>query len=246
MRTEIIQSIKEMPFFHGTAESDLDAILANSHIATMAKHEQIFLQSDDATSFYIVIDGWVKIYRDTLDGKEAVLAMHGRGDFLGVEVMFNDCKYPFNAEAAEDACLLQIPAEIIRKCSETSPEFNHQMMAVMKDQMDTLLLENEHLSLMTAPQKVGCLLLQFAVNLKGKTRTGQLPYDKSLAATRLGMSAETFSRALSQLKNVGLTVKDSNITINDFDSLINYCCASCSYDPATCKLCKQKECPISI
>ena len=43
----------------------------------------------------------------------------------------------------------------------------------------------------------------------------RLPYDKKLIASRLGMKPETFSRALAQLRNHGVTIKGGDARIAD-------------------------------
>ena len=83
-----------------------------------------------------------------------------------------------------------------------------QIMRIMSRELKSLEMENEHLALMSASQRVGCLLLQMSSGMLGKGGTFAFSYDKALAASRLTMKPETFSRALAQLKDVGVSVKD--------------------------------------
>src|SRR5690606_9070894 len=120
------------------------------------------------------------------------------------------------------------PGHTFQQLARSNHDITNRMMSVMSHEMHNLQIENEHLSLMSAPQRVGCLLLQFSTGIEGKGGALVFPYDKSLAAARLGMKPETFSRALAQLKLLGVTVSGSKINIQDFSRLIDFCCDNCS------------------
>jgi len=49
-----------------------------------------------------------------------------------------------------------------------------------------------------------------------------LPYEKALIASRLGMQPESFSRALKRLKPIGVEVRGDDVTITDIRSLCAY------------------------
>ena len=69
----------------------------------------------------------------------------------------------------------------------------------------------------------------------GTGGTFSFPYDKALAAQRLGMKPETFSRALAQLKPLGVTIKGPEIAIDSFSCLTAYCCGHCTAQPGECR-----------
>ncbi len=49
-----------------------------------------------------------------------------------------------------------------------------------------------------------------------------LPYEKALIASRLGMQPESFSRALKQLRPLGVEVRGDDVTISDIKALAAY------------------------
>ena len=115
-------------------------------------------------------------------------------------------------------------------------------MKSMSREMHKLELENEHMILMSAPQRVGCLLLQLSSGMISQGGTFTFPYDKSLAAQRLGMTPETFSRALSKLKPVGVSVNGPEIRVESFHCLAEYSCGHCSAEQEDCKSAARKSC----
>lgn len=227
--------LRDLSFFKGLAEADLHAFLDSATVRTYAKQDSIFTQGDNASRFFAVMHGWVKLYRNTPEGDEAIIALFTRGDVFGEAAIFGGAGYPFAASAAEECKLLEIPGTVLRARARENHEVMARIMSSMSQEMRNLQMENEHLALMSAPQRIGCLLLQLSAGMIGTGRTFRFPYDKSLAAARLGMKPETFSRALAQLGIAGVSVKGPEVTINSFAQLVDYCCTHCSTLPGECR-----------
>lgn len=240
--TQTEQFLRGLNFFSGLPEEDLTAFMSAGTIKDYDKHQHIFEHGDPADKFFVVIQGWVKLYRHTLEGDEAVIALFNRGHVFGEAAIFDNVGYPFAAEAAEPVRLIEIPRQILRERARANHEVMARVMSSMSHEMRNLQMENEHLALMSAPQRVGCLLLQLAGNMVGKGGTFSFPYDKSLAAARLGMKPETFSRALGQLQSVGVSTKGAEVKIESFSSLVDYCCTHCSALPGECKGSRTESC----
>ena len=82
------------------------------------------------------------------------------------------------------------------------------------------------LKLRSATERVGCYLLALSRH-QGTPDRAILPYGKSLVASELGMTRESFSRALSALQGAGIAVHDKTIAILDPTRLA----AECRPDP---------------
>lgn len=245
-RTETF--LRALPFFKGMADPDIHAFFEQIDVKEYPKGHMLFFMGDPANRFFVIMSGWVKLFRSTSEGVESVLALFTRGDVFGEASIFDGANYPFSAEIAETTKVLEIPATLLRERAKTNPDIMGRMMESMSREMTKLQMENEHLSIMTAPQRVGCLLLQLSSNMIGKGGTFTFPYDKSLAASRLGMKPETFSRALAQLKPFGVDVKGSDICIHNFETLITHVCGNCSSMSDECrgsrgfKDCNKQDC----
>ncbi len=245
-RTETF--LRTLPFFNGMAEADVHAFFQQIEVKEYPKGHMLFFMGDPANRFFVIMSGWVKLFRSTSEGVESVLAVFSRGDVFGEASIFDGANYPFSVEIAETTKVLEIPATLLRERAKQNPDIMGRMMASMSREMTKLQMENEHLSIMTAAQRVGCLLLQLSSNMIGKGGTFTFPYDKSLAASRLGIKPETFSRALAQLKPHGVQVKGSDISIGNFETLVTHVCTNCSSMSEEChgsrgfKDCNQQNC----
>lgn len=234
--------VLSLPFFSGLTEEDAQDVLALSEFKDCNKGDMIFLQDDAANHFYIILKGWVKLFRGTSNGDEVVIGVFTSKETFGDAAMFDGAVYPYSAEAAGETRLIMMPASKLRKKAIENPQIALKMMQSLSKNVSRLQLENEHMALMTAPQRIGCLFLQLAPDANAKSCTLQLPYDKSLAATRLGMKPETFSRALAQLKDVGVSVKGDTVTISDVHALADFTCNTCSAQDDDCRFSKAHDC----
>lgn len=221
----------------------------NSSVKRYAKNSVIYVRGDEARYLNIVLQGWFKLTRDTKDeGEEIIVDLLAEGQSFGVEAVFGDDEYSFSAQAAEEGALISIPITILRQLIRTNPDIAIHLAQMMARSLNKLQLENEHLTLMSASQRVGCLFLQlWGEDSNGGNAMIALPYDKSLAAAQLGMKPETFSRALAQLRSLGITIKGNEILIPDIHALVKFVCASCSAGMKDCKFgapgsCSSSDC----
>ena len=84
-------------------------------------HEWMVRQDDPATAFFIVIDGWVKLYRSTPSGDETVIDILTKGESFAEAVALTGNRYLATAEAVSDARVARIPADHIVRCIRAIP-----------------------------------------------------------------------------------------------------------------------------
>jgi len=229
---------KKLAFFSGLPTADMQIFLDNATVRDYKKGDPLYHQGDAATSFFVIISGWVKLSRSTAEGEQALAALFTRGDVFGEAVLFSGSNYPVSAHAAEDTRVLIIPGSVLKERARKNPDITTRMMECLTREIHNLQRQNEQMAIMKAPQRVSCLLLQLSSHMIGTGGTFTFPYDKSLAAARLGMTPETFSRALMQLKSLGVTAKGAEITIDSFAKLVAYSCGHCTAIQGECTGCR--------
>jgi CRP/FNR family transcriptional regulator, dissimilatory nitrate respiration regulator len=230
--------MKGLTFFAGLPKTDMEAFMEGASVQHYAKGTGIFYQGDAAGSFFVVISGWVKAFRNTVEGDEALVGLFTRGDVFAEAALFTGGSYPFSALAAEETRILVIPGDVLKKQAKNNPDIVVRTLTSMSREMSNLQRQNEQMSIMSTSQRVACLLLQLTNHMVGKGGTFTFPYDKLLAAARLGMKPETFSRSIAQLKPYGVKSKGTEIEIESFARLAEYSCGNCTALPAECRGCR--------
>jgi CRP-like cAMP-binding protein len=242
MMTETAQFIRSLSFFDGLSIEDVQQLNQSAQIRTYPKKTSLYIYGDSATRFFIVMSGWVKLCQNTHDGNAAILGLFMRGDSFGEAVLIEGASYPQNSETIEETKVIELPAALLRAMARQNPEFSFHLMQSMTHNLHRLQLENEHLSVMTTTQRVACFILQLCLGHDHCDGHLTFPYDKHLAAARLGMKPETFSRGLKELRAYGVTVEKNDIFVSDQKALENFACSNCSACPENCPLVKKGLC----
>lgn len=221
--------LARIPIFDVCSEPNLHDLAAKSMIRYYEKGKVFFLSDDAADYFYIVVKGWVKLFRETLDGEQAVIDILSQDHVFGETSIFHNHEYPYSAEAVEDCTVLSIPTKALEQLIVANSEFALGMLQAMAKYRKHQEREIEHRSLQSAAQRIGCFLLRIAPqNAHGRINI-HLPYDKTLIAARLGMQPETFSRALNKLRDeTGIRINGASVEMDDIRHLSSFSCSACS------------------
>jgi len=202
-------------------EDVADMILARSDVRRFDRSATIFLQGDTANSLYIVLEGWVKLFRIAHNGAEAVVGTFTKGRSFGEAVAFRGDVYPVAAEAVTDCRLMQVPAAVVLQMMKSQPELCISMLAATFKHLHALVEQVEQLKAQTGAQRLAEFLLDLCHVAEGAC-TVTLPYDKVLIAGRLGMKPESLSRAFSRLKQRGVAISHNHAAIADVGRLRSY------------------------
>jgi CRP-like cAMP-binding protein len=181
----------------------------------------LFHQGEPATAFFVILDGWVKIARITVEGDEAVVGVFRRGEVFAEAAMFLGGRYPANAEVVVPARLLRVDGEALRRQIKQDPDLALCMLASASYHLKFLVEQIEHIKLLSAPKRIATFLVQECKAGSGRCVI-ELPYEKLLIASRLGMKPESFSRAIAKLKAYGVAVKNEMVTIESVERLMEF------------------------
>lgn len=227
--SEILEIIKSNPHFKNCSAAFFANLRTSAAITHHDKGHILFVNGEAAERFYLIKSGWVKLFRETLDGTQAIIDIFTTGHIFAETAIFEDNKYPYSAEIVEPAEIIALPLQALKNEIESNNKLALSMLSTMTGYGRRQEQEIEHMSLQSAPQRIGCFLLRLAdQNARGEVKI-QLPYDKMLVASRLGMQPETFSRALNKLKEkTGIKIHGATIEIDSLNQLAEYSCGACS------------------
>ncbi|WP_417689432.1 Crp/Fnr family transcriptional regulator [Roseibium sp.] len=216
-----LELVRKTAILGGLGEDALTALLSDGVVKTPERGEVIFMQGDPANAFYVVLDGWVKIYRMTVAGEEAVVGIFTAGQSFAEAAAFTAGKFPVSAEGVTDCRLLMIPSNHLFDRIRNSPEIGLSMLASTSQHLHALVHQVQQLKAHTGAQRLAEFMLSHAPVDDGAC-TIALPYDKALIAAHLGMKPESLSRAFARLKEYGVGVKRNMATIQDIARLRDF------------------------
>ena len=216
-----LKIIRQTPIL---GELSQDALMDLVRDAAVMRHDQgylLFSQGDDADAFYVVLSGWIKVYRLTSSGAEAVVGIFTRGQSFAEAAAISGGVYPASGEAVTDVRVLKISARRLFERIHKAPEIGLAMLASTSQHLHLLVRQIEALKAHTGAQRIAEFLLELAPEESGGCVV-ELPYDKALIAARLGMKPESLSRAFHKLKNHGVDIKQRHAEIRSLRELRDF------------------------
>ena len=198
--------------FSSFTEKETEMIEASASVKKFGKGEQIFSEGIEATAFFIVVTGKIKIYKLSSDGKEYTLHIHGPGDPVAEAAIFDKMVYPASCMALEDSSLIRISKDGFLGLIKKQPELALKMMGGYSKRLRQFVAKIEELSLKDIKSRLAAYLLDNSISEKGLT-VCHLNYSKKEISSLLGTIPETLSRALAFLKQKKLITEENNIIL---------------------------------
>jgi len=202
-------------------EQHVELLLSKAIWRHYERGETLFLQEEKATAIHIVLDGWVKLYRVTQNGSEAVVSVFTRGESFGEAVALRNMKYPVSADAVTSSQVMHIPTNVLVDLMMKDPEVGLSILSSTFTHLHSLVRQLEQLKAQTGAQRVAEFLLNLCDKDAGQCMV-TMPYDKVLIAGRLGMKPESLSRAFVRLKPLGVEIDHNHARIASVEALANY------------------------
>lgn len=211
------QIIKNSPLFAGLTDANLDALMEIARIREHARGELLFSEGEEAEGFFIVIDGKVKVYKLSPEGKERILHIIHPGGTFAEAAIFGDGLYPAYAEPLQTSNLLFLPKESFLELLMKNGQMAVNMIAGLSRFLRQFANQIEDLTFKDVPSRLARYLLQLS---SGTRDTVVLPISKTQLASNLGTVSETLSRTLRKLSDDDLiNVSGKTFEILDFDRL---------------------------
>lgn len=222
MTGEDFDIIRGLTIFSKVPADKLEALLKGAQPRSYPKGHLLFQQGDAADGFFVVLSGWVKLFRQTPRGDEAVIHILSRGECFAEAAVFLGGRYPASAIVAEDARLIRISSQPFRQWILAEPEIALGMLASLSARMHHLVNESEQLQTRSATERVAEYILKRCPVREGSAVIA-LPYDKSLLAARLAMKPESLSRVLAKLRKLGVRSENHRVIVADVARLARFC-----------------------
>ncbi|MDE2113045.1 MAG: helix-turn-helix domain-containing protein [Alphaproteobacteria bacterium] len=192
--------------------------MSGGPVVTFDNRETIYEKDYPARYSYKVIEGAVRTFRVLTDGRRQILDIFLPGDTFSLELAEI---HVATAEAIGQAKLLRCPRSCIRRqCVQ--PDIYDSLMQLVNGY---LCAAQDHVTMLghlAAKERVACFVLRVTRgSVQHANKTYLLPYCRQDIADYLGLTIETVSRTLTDLKISGVIALPARncVTVRDFDAL---------------------------
>lgn len=185
-------------------DSGLASPLQAGVVQSIGSREDLFLEGDDATHVFEVIDGIICAYRILPDGERHIVSFYFPGDVLGYCSLDT---YAFGAQALTPVRVRSMPRALLERSMAQRPELAQRFLRLAALELAATRDHLLCLAAKSAESKTAAFLLAMS---RRNAATGQDPALIQLPMTRLdiadylGLTIETVSRMLSKFRRKGL------------------------------------------
>lgn len=197
---------------------DIRSLFLKSEISTFQKGEKLYKEGQYPRELFFIHRGKLKAAKLNDEGKEFILAFHGKGDYIGYHALIEDLAHNETVEALTDVEVYTLAKKdflnLINSDKDTLEDF---MILLAKD-----LHATEERLLHLAYHSVRRRIAQSLVTICTKYNCDYVDLKREDIAAYAGTAKETVIRALGDFKSEHLIAVDKgDIKILDMDGLAN-------------------------
>jgi CRP-like cAMP-binding protein len=193
--------LEKSPMFADLSNEHLTRLEAISKEIFIRKASILFSPGEPTRGFYAVLDGVIRIYRVSPQGKEITVEIADAGKSLAEASLFTNIYHCF-AQALKDSRVCLIQKDSFLNMIQKDTQFAAAWIHILSHQVIQLHQRIEELSLKSPKARIASYILLLAE--MQNTAFVRLPVYRKSIATLLGMTHETFYRTAKELENEGL------------------------------------------
>lgn len=215
--------IQALPVFNAMGEAELDDVIAHAKAQRAPKGTTVFQQGEIATTFFVLLNGRLKVVKTTPRGQQMIIRFVNPGDIYGIAKALRRDDYPATATAVVDSVTLTWPNEIWDDFMTSHPAFAANVMGMMGDRLQEAHTRIKELSTEEVEPRVAHTVLRLITQSGRQTDDGVLidfPITQQELAEASGTTLHSVSRTLSAWEDAGLvTVGRRKLLVRDAKAL---------------------------
>ncbi len=190
------------------------------------KEKIIFFQDEPSKHLYLVTGGTIEISNMYPDGRVYIHEFLGAGDVFGEGVLYGQGKYPYTAQAREDATALRTGRGEVAELMVKYESFREEMIRILGRKIDLAYSKFRCIAGEKVDRRITCVLMRY-VDLRGIDEDCGMVIDTPLTnrdiAGLVGSTEETVSRVMSKLKkNDIITMENKHVVVKDEEALTEF------------------------
>lgn len=204
---EDISVLSGTELFKGVGAEDIKPLLGclNGQAGIYARRETVFREGDDVGYIGVVLSGGLQIFRESYDGRRAIIGAAGKGDIFAEAFVCAGAASPVSAAALDaGVCVMRLEFNKIMSACPSACGFHKRLIENLLRIVarKNLYLQDrmEILSGRTTREKLLTCFLKFA----GGKAVFKLPFTHEELADYLCINRSAMSRELSAMRRDGM------------------------------------------
>lgn len=199
--------IRALPLFAPMGDEALDDVLRDVVSRRFATGDAVFEQGQDATHFFVLLHGRLKVHRVTADGQQVIVRIVHPGDLFGIARALRRADYPGTAVAAAESVALCWPMDCWGGLIERHPALAVAAMQTIGTRLQEAQLRLLEMATEEVERRLAHAVLRL-IQQAGRRESGGIRIDFPLSrqdlAEMTGTTLHTVSRIISSWEGAGI------------------------------------------
>lgn len=213
MRSQDLEEMRRLPLFQHAEAGRAEVMLRGAFLQRFPAYVELVHDGEPADFLHIIIEGTVEMSASHRD-RETTLGISGPGCSFVLAAVLLDRPYLQAARALTASRILMVPAEAVRQAFAADAGFARTLAEEMALAYRGVIKELKNQKLRSGLERLANWLLTYDAE-NGSRGHFDLPFDKKVLASRLGMAPEVLSRAFAALGAYHVVVQGPSVVIND-------------------------------
>lgn len=226
-KTEMLARLRQLPLLSDLNDEDVNVVLDQIILSKIKAGDYIFKTGDSPDFMYLIYEGQMKIFFNSIDGEEQIFYIYKDGDFVGGHNLLDKSAYRYIGEALTDCKVVAIPRQTFNQYFYDSPVV---LRSILNKSFERIRWAEEliqRLSTSNASMKTAALLLKLVKRIGVETEEGlklELSMNREELGNYSGLKRETITRKLGEFRELGYIeiVGNKVIIIKDLEALEAY------------------------
>ena len=211
-----VEYIKMMPHFSGLSAPEYDTIRQYFHEKRVIKGEILLFEGDTADTLYFMIEGVVKVYKTSADGKEQILQIIRPGESFNDVPVFSGEVNLASAEAMSNVSVCTVKKSDMENILKEYPQVAMNVIQILSQRVVHLVSLVEDLSFRNVTGRVAKVLLEYA----GDGSDDKPRLTQQEMAAMIGTAREMVGRSLKTLEEEGsIRMERNRVIITNMEML---------------------------
>lgn len=207
--------LEDVAIFSGLSQDDLELLEHHMVTRSFQKNTIIINEGDEASSFFIIIKGAVKVFLSNEEGKEIIINAQGAGDHFGELALLDDAPRSASVITTEKSTIGVIAKEDFHKVLAKNTDLSLNLIRELTRRVRLLSDNVRSLALMDVYGRVAKILLDMAQEEDGIMVINKRPTQQDIA-NHIGASREMVARILKDLTTGNyITIDGRRLIINE-------------------------------
>ena len=217
MRSIVAKARKKQPF---DVELFLHTVDGGRSVSNYRKNKKVFSQGDPGDAVFYIQEGKVKVCVVSEQGKEAVVALHGNGDFFGESCLNGHPLRMATFMTVTECVIMRLEKAVIVRVLRDEPKFSEMFMSyllsrnfrVEEDLVDQLFNSSEK-------RLARVLLLMANFGKEGKPEPVIAKISQETLAEMVGTTRSRVSMFMNKFRKLGFIEYNGSLEVHN--SLLN-------------------------